>query len=191
MGPALQLDSNTLNFSIDILSLLMAYISWTFPSPLAERDYGLKTWSVGITLGGLILIFLRGRVPAFWVVFVANLCLMVDGTLGLLALARFYQVRVRPVIVGAALVVGLGGLCLYTVWGASIAVAMVGVCLAMGVLLYSVLLVYRHGGRPVPLATHVFALSMDVMTVAYLLRAVGPPSTRMRRYPWRAATRPW
>ncbi len=190
----MQLDSNTLIFSIGILSLLMAFISWTFPGPLAERDYGLKTWSVGITLVGLslILIFLRGRVPAFWGVFMANLCLMAGGTLGLLAPARFYQVRVQPVIVGAALVVGLGGLCLYTVWGASIAVAMVGVCLAMGVLLlYSVVLVYRHGGRPLPFATHVFALSMGVMAVAYLLRAVGPPSTRMRRYPWRAATRPW
>ena len=52
----MHLDSNTLIFSIGILSLLMAFISWTFPGPITERDYGLKTWSVGITCVGISLI---------------------------------------------------------------------------------------------------------------------------------------
>ena len=34
----MQLDSNTLMFSIGILSLLMAFISWTFPATIADRD---------------------------------------------------------------------------------------------------------------------------------------------------------
>jgi len=86
----MQLDSSTLIFSIGILSLLMAFISWTFPGPIAERDYGLKTWSIGITFVGisLILIFLRGFLPPFGGVFMVNICLMAGDTLGLLAPAR-------------------------------------------------------------------------------------------------------
>ena len=101
----MQLDSNTLIFSIGILSLLMAFISWTFPGPITERDYGLKTWSIGITFVGisLILIFLRSQLPAFLGVFMANVCLMTGGTLGLLAPARFYQVKVRRSVVVLAL----------------------------------------------------------------------------------------
>lgn len=170
----MQLDSNTLIFSIGILSLLMAFISWTFPGPITERDYGLKTWSIGITFVGisLILIFLRSQLPAFLGVFMANVCLMTGGTLGLLAPARFYQAKVQPAVVAVALILGLAGLLLHTAWGLSIAFAMVGVCFAMAVvMLYTVRVVYRHSPRPVPFAAHVFAGSMGLMGVAYLVRA--------------------
>jgi len=170
----MQLDSNTLIFSIGILSLLMAFISWTFPGPITERDYGLKTWSIGTTFVGvsLILIFLRTQLPPFWGVFMANVCLMTGGTLGLLAPARFYQVAVRWAVVAPVLVLGLAGLLLHSAWGYSIAFAMVGVCFAMAVvMLYAVSVVYRHSPRPVPFAAHVFAGSMGLMGVAYLVRA--------------------
>ncbi len=170
----MQLDSSTLIFSIGILSLLMAFISWTFPGPITERDYGLKTWSIGITFVGisLILIFLRGLLHPFWGVFMANICLMAGGTLGLLAPARFYQVKVRYSVVILALVGGILGLLLHTVWSYSIAFAMVGVCLAMAVvMIYSVRVVYTNSPRPVPFAALVFAGSMGLMGVAYLLRA--------------------
>ncbi len=170
----MQLDSSTLIFSIGILSLLMAFISWTFPGPFIERDYGLKTWSIGITFVAisLILIFLRGLLHPFWGVFMANICLMAGGTLGLLAPARFYQVNVRYSVVILALVGGILGLLLHTVWGYSIAFAMIGVCVAMAVvMLYTVRVVYTNSPRPVPFAAHVFACSMGLMGVAYLLRA--------------------
>ena len=48
----IQLDSNTLMFSIGILSLLMAFISWTFPATITDRDFGLKVWAVGICCVG-------------------------------------------------------------------------------------------------------------------------------------------
>ena len=170
----MQLDSSTLIFSIGILSLLMAFISWTFPGPIAERDYGLKTWSIGITFVGisLILIFLRGFLPPFWGVFMANICLMAGGTLGLLAPARFYQVKVRYSVVILAFVGGILGLLLHTIWGYSIAFAMIGVCVAMAVvMLYTVRVVYTNSPWPIPFAAHVFAGSMGLMGVAYLLRA--------------------
>ncbi len=171
----MQLDSGTLIFSIGILSLLMAFISWTFPGPITERDYGLKIWSVGITLVGisLILIFLRGLLHPFLGVFMANVCLMAGGTLGLLAPARFYRAKVRYSVVALALVIGMLGLLLHTAWGYSIAFAVVSVCWSMAVLmLNTVRVVYTHSPRPVPFAAHVFAGSMGVMGVAYLLRAV-------------------
>jgi diguanylate cyclase (GGDEF)-like protein len=171
----MQLDSSTLIFSIGILSLLMAFISWTFPGPITERDYGLKTWSIGITFVGisLILIFLRGLLHPFWGVFMANICLMVGGTLGLVAPARFYRVKVQYSVVVIALVVGILGLLLHTAWNYSIAFAMVGVCASMAVvMLYTVRVVYTHSPRPVPFAAHVFAGSMGFMGIAYLLRAV-------------------
>jgi diguanylate cyclase (GGDEF)-like protein len=169
------LDSNTLIFSIGILSLLMAFICWSFPGPIAERDYGLKTWSVGITFVGLslILIFLRSRLPPFWGVFMANVCLMTGGTLGLLAPARFFQVRVHRMGLALALGGGLLGLGLHVAWGYPIALAMVSVCAAMAVVLLSaVRVVYAHSPRPVPLPAHVFAASMAFMGGAYLIRAV-------------------
>ncbi|MFM7008757.1 MAG: diguanylate cyclase [Betaproteobacteria bacterium] len=170
----MQLDSSTLIFSIGILSLLMAFISWTFPGPISERDYGLKTWSIGITFVGisLILIFLRGLLHPFWGVFMANICLMTGGTLGLLAPARFYQVKVRYSVVILALAGGILSLLLHTVWRYSIAFAMVGVCVAMSVvMLYTVRVVYTNSPRPVPFAAHVFAGSMGLMGGAYLMRA--------------------
>lgn len=170
----MQLDSSTLIFSIGILSLLMAFISWTFTGPITERDYGLKTWSIGITFVGisLILIFLRGLLHPFWGVFMANICLMAGGTLGLLAPARFYQAKVQYSVVVLALVVGILGLLLHTVWNYSIAFAMVSVCASMAVvMLYTVRVVYTHSPRPVPFAAHIFASSMGFMGVAYLLRA--------------------
>lgn len=171
----MHLDSNTLIFSIGILSLLMAFISWTFPGPITERDYGLKTWSVGITCVGisLILIFLRAQLPTFWGVFMANVFLMSGGTLGLLAPARFFQVQVQRRWLALVLGLGVLGLALHTFGGWPIAWAMVGVCAAMSVvMLGTVRLVYRHSPRPVPFASHVFAASMGFMGVAYLVRAV-------------------
>ncbi len=152
----------------------MAFISWTFPGPITERDYGLKTWSIGITFVGisLILIFLRGLLHPFFGVFRANICLMAGGTLGLLAPARFYQVKVKYSVVILALVGGILSLLLHTVLGYSIAFAMIGVCVAMAVvMLYTVRVVYTNSPRPVPFAAHVFAGSMGLMGVAYLLRA--------------------
>lgn len=171
----MHLDSNTLIFSIGILSLLMAFISWSFPGPLVERDYGLKTWSVGITFVGisLILIFLRSQVHPFWGVFMANVCLMTGGTLGLLAPARFFQVQVQRKVVVLALLIGVSGLGLHVVLAYPIALAMVSVCSAMAVvMLHAVRVVYTHSPRPVPLPAHVFAASMGFMGVAYLVRAV-------------------
>lgn len=170
----MQLDSSTLIFSIGILSLLMAFITWTFTGPITGRDYGLKTWSVGITFVGisLILIFLRGLLHPFLGVLLANFCLMAGGTLGLLAPARFYRAKVRHSVVVLALAIGMLGLLLHTAWGYSIAFAMVSVCFAMAVvMLYTVRVVYTHSPRPVPFAAHVFAGSMGFMGVAYLLRA--------------------
>lgn len=62
----MQLDSSTLIFSIGILALLMAFITWTFQGAIVERDYGLKIWSVGISCVGISLItnFLRGELPS-------------------------------------------------------------------------------------------------------------------------------
>lgn len=169
------LDSSTLIFSIGILSLLMAFISWTFPGPITERDYGLKIWSIGITFVGisLILIFLRGILHPFFGVFMANICLMSGGTLGLLAPARFYGVKIRYSLVVLALLIGILSLLLHTAWDYPIAIAMVGVCAAMAlVMLYTVRVVYRHSPRPVPFAAHVFAGSMGLMGVSYLIRAL-------------------
>jgi len=86
----------------------------------------------------------------------ANICLMAGGTLGLLAPARFYQAKVQYSVVVLALVVGILGLLLHTVWNYSIAFAMVGVCASMAVvMLYTVRVVYTHSPRPVPFAAHV------------------------------------
>ena len=170
----MKLDSNTLIFSIGILSLLMAFITWTFQGTIVERNYGLKRWSVGISCVGisLILNFLRGELPPLLGVLGANLSLMAGGTLGLLAPATFYQVRVSVPVVITALVVGVSSLLAYFWLDFSIAVAMIGVCFCMAVvLLYSARVVYQNASRPVSFSTHAFALSMGVMGVAYFVRA--------------------
>jgi diguanylate cyclase (GGDEF)-like protein len=171
----MQLDSNTLIFSIGILSLLMAFISWTFPSTIKDREFGLKEWSIGITFVGasLILIFLRSQVHPFFGVFLANVFLMTGGTLGLYAPARFYQLQVPKHVVGTALTLGLGGLLMFFPFGHSIAFAMVGVCGAMSiVMIYTVYIVLKHSRKPVPFPAKIFALSMGVMGVAYSIRAI-------------------
>ncbi len=161
-------------FSIGILSLLMAFISWTFPATITDRDFGLKIWAVGICCVGfsLILVFLRAQVHPFFGVFLANTLLMTGGTLGLMAPARFLQVPYSRRAVALALALGIGGLVAYLGFGLSIAFAMIGVCFAMAiVLLHAVVLVLRHSRRPVPFAAKVFALAMGFMGVAYWVRA--------------------
>lgn len=171
----MKLDSNTLIFSIGILSLLMAFITWTFQGTIVERNYGLKRWSVGISCVGvsLILNFLRGELPPWLGVLGANISLMAGGTLGLLAPATFCRVRVSVPVVASALVMGLGSLLAYYILDFSIAIAMIGVCFCMSVvLLYSARVTYTYASRPISFSTHAFALSMGVMGVAYLARAV-------------------
>lgn len=171
----MQLDSNTLMFSIGVLSLLMAFVSWTFPATVTDRDFGLRVWAVGICSVGfsLILIFLREQLPPVLGVFLANLLLMTGGALGLVAPARFFQVPVRWPVVTLALSLGAAGLVAYLVLRLSIAYAMVGVCLAMSILLlYAVAVTLRQSRRPVAFAAKVFMASMGFMGVAYAVRAV-------------------
>lgn len=170
----MKLDSSTLIFSIGILSLLMAFITWTFQGAIVERNYGLKTWSVGISCVGisLILNFLRGELPPLLGIFGANVSLMAGGTLGLLAPAKFYQVQVSRPIVISALSVGAASLLVYYFFAFSIAVAMVGVCLSMAVvLIYSAKVVYKNSSKPISFSTHAFAISMGVMGMTYFARA--------------------
>ena len=171
----MKLDSNTLIFSIGILSLLMAFITWTFQGAIVERNYGLKTWSVGISCVGvsLILNFLRGELHPWLGVLGANLSLMAGGTLGLLAPAKFFRVRVSAPMVASTMLIGVTSLFLYFFVGYSIAIAMVGVCLSMAmVLIYSATVVYTHTARPISFSTHAFALSMGIMGMTYFARAV-------------------
>lgn len=171
----MQLDSNTLVFSIGILSLLMAFVSWTFPATVTDREFGLREWAVGICCVGfaLILIFLRGQVHPFFGDFLANGFLMTGGTLGLVAPARFFGARlVWPLVIGA-LAVGFAGVLAYLVLERSIAFAMVGVCTAMAVvMLYTVTLVLTRSRRPIAFSARIFALSMGFMGVAYSVRAI-------------------
>ncbi len=171
----MQLDSNTLMFSIGILSLLMAFVSWTFPATITDRDFGLKHWAIGICFVGfsLILTFLRSQVPVFFGVLLANLFLMAGGTLGLVAPARFFQVPYARWAVLLGWVAGIGTLVGYLALGLPIAYAMTGVCLAMAiVMLHTVQIVLKHARRPIPFPARIFALSMGFMGVAYSVRAV-------------------
>ena len=98
----MKLDSSTLIFSIGILALLMAFITWTFQGAIVERNYGLKTWSVGISCVGisLILNFLRGELPPLLGILGANVSLMTGGMLGLLAPAIFFQAQFsKPLVI--------------------------------------------------------------------------------------------
>ena len=171
----MKLDSPTLIFSIGILSLLMAFITWTFQGAIAERNYGLKTWSVGISCVGvsLILNFLRGELHPLLGILGANASLMAGGTLGLIAPAIFYQAKFsRPTVV-IAISVGVTSLLAYYFFNFPIAFAMVGVCFAMAVvLIYSAVVVYRSAPKPISFSTHAFALSMGVMGMTYFARAV-------------------
>lgn len=168
------LDSPTLIFSIGILSLLMAFITWTFQGAIAERNYGLKTWSIGISCVGisLILNFLRGELHPLLGVLGANASLMAGGTLGLIAPVIFYQTNFSKPVVGVVLSVGTASLLGYYFLNFPIAFAMMGVCFSMSVvLIYSALVVYRSTPRPISFSTHAFALSMGVMGVTYFARA--------------------
>ncbi len=170
----MQLDSNTLMFSIGTLSLLMAFVSWTFPATITDRNFGLQHWAIGICFVGfsLILIFLREQVHPFFGVFLANVFLMTGGTLGLIAPARFFQVPYARWAVGIAWALGVSGLAAYLALGLSIAFAMIGVCFAMAiVMLHTLQLVLTHTRRPIPFPAKIFALSMGFMGVAYCVRA--------------------
>ena len=171
----MKLDSSTLIFSIGILALLMAFITWTFQGAIVERNYGLKTWSVGISCVGisLILNFLRGELHPLLGILGANVSLMAGGTLGLLAPAIFFQAKFSKPVVISTMAVGALSLFAYYFLGVSIAFAMVGVCFSMSVVLvYSARLVYKNTSRPISFSTHAFALSMGVMGLTYLARAV-------------------
>lgn len=170
----MHLDSNTLIFSISILSLLMALISWTFPSSIPERDFGLKHWAVGICFVGfsLTLTFLRAQLNYFFGVVLSSCFLLAGGVLGLIAPTIFFKVPVAHKRILLSLMVGIGGLLAYVVLGYSIAFAMVGVCFGMSILLVSAgALVLKEARRPLAMPARIFAWSMGLMGVAYWFRA--------------------
>jgi diguanylate cyclase (GGDEF)-like protein len=170
----MHLDSNTLIFSISILSLLMALISWTFPSTITDRDFGLKHWAVGICFVGfsLSLTFMRSQLHYFFGVVLSSGFLLAGGTLGLVAPSIFFRVPIAYRRVIVALLMGFGGLFVHTVLGYSIAFAMVGVCFGMSILLVSAgLLVFKQARRPLAMPARIFAWSMGLMGVAYWVRA--------------------
>ena len=170
----MNLDSNTLIFSISILSLLMALISWTFPSTITDRDFGLKHWAVGIFCVGmsLTLTFLRAQLNYFFGVVLSSGFLLAGGTLGLLAPSIFFRLPMAYKRVMVALILGLGGLFAYLVLGYSIAFAMIGVCFGMSILLISAgVLVLKQARQPLAMPARIFAWSMGLMGVAYWVRA--------------------
>lgn len=170
----MNLDSNTLIFSISILSLLMALISWTFPANIIDRDFGLKHWAVGICFVGisLTLTFLRSQLNYFFGVVLSSGFLLAGGTLGLIAPTIFFGVPFAAKRVAVALLLGIGGLFAYIVLGYSIAFAMIGVCFGMSILLISAaVLVLQQARRPLAMPARIFAWSMGAMGAAYWVRA--------------------
>lgn len=170
----MNLDSNTLIFSISILSMLMALISWTFPSTITDRDFGLKHWAVGICFVGfsLTLTFLRSQLDYFFGVTLSSGFLLIGGTLGLIAPTIFFRVPFAYKRAVLSLTLGFGGLFVYSILGYSIAFAMVGVCFGMSILLISAaVLVLKHARRPLAMPARIFAWSMGLMGIAYWVRA--------------------
>lgn len=170
----MQLDANTLIFSIGILSLLMAFVSWTFPSAIAERDDGLRLWAVGAGCVGLslLLTFLRAQLPSFFSLFLPSALLLAGGLLGLLAPAKFFRVRVPAAVMVMTVALFLGGLAVDVLVDEEIELAMFGVRLAMALLLgYTVWLVLWHSRKPMPWPARLFAASVGLMGMAYGMRA--------------------
>lgn len=169
----MQLDSNTLIFSIGILSLLMGLISWSFPTTVANREFGLREWAAGIACAGIsvLLIFSRNSMP-FWMGFILpNLFLMAASSLSLLAQCRFYE-RPRPKALIAVLwAIGLTGLLGFFWLDWAVAWAMASVCFTMGTQLFaSMVVILRHARKPRPLAGLFLAVTLGFMSAGYWAR---------------------
>lgn len=171
----MQLDSNTLIFSIGVLSLLMGLISWSFPTTITDREFGLREWAAGIACAGVsvLLIFLRHTMP-FWMGFILpNLFLMAASSLSLMAQCRFYDRPVPKGLIGALWAIGLIGLLGFFWLDWAVAWAMASVCFTMGTQLFaSMVVIVRHARKPRPLAGIFLAVTLGIMSVGYWARFV-------------------
>jgi diguanylate cyclase (GGDEF)-like protein len=171
----MQLDSNTLIFSIGILSLLMGLISWSFPTTITDREFGLREWAAGIACAGVsvLLIFLRHTMP-FWMGFILpNLFLMAASSLSLMAQCRFYDRPVPKGLIAALWAIGLIGLLGFFWLDWAVAWAMASVCFTMGTQLFaSMVVIVRHARKPRPLAGIFLAVTLGVMSAGYWARFV-------------------
>ena len=171
----MQLDSNTLIFSIGILSLLMGLISWSFPTTVTDREFGLREWAAGIACAGIsvLLIFSRNEMPFWMGFFLPNIFLMSASSLSLMAQCRFYEQPIPKKLIGLLWAIGLTGLLGFFLLDWAVAWAMASVCFTMGTQLFaSMVTILRHARKPRPLAGVFLAVTLGFMSAGYWARFV-------------------
>lgn len=169
----LSLDTGTLVFSLSVLALLMAAI--TFNS--ARRNPGMGMVQQGCAMAclsiGYLLVFFRGHAPWFVTYFIANTFVLMVGPFSLTGFARVFNAKLPKATIAVVTAFGMAGVSAAFFWDASnriaifslsSAVAYIGACMA--------LMIYKNRDGYSPQLVWLAITSMVITAVAYGARGV-------------------
>ena len=111
MQATLSLDPSTFMFFLAIFGVFMGTISFSSSQAVSSNIQGLREWSYAMFFlsGAFLLYFLRGHVPDFFSVFLANCIILATPVYGAIAHARFFKLGIPKKRIILGLLVGVGG----------------------------------------------------------------------------------
>lgn len=107
----LSLDPATFLFCMSLFAFMMSAISYSTESTLGKNIAGLSDWWKAMFITGMafLLFYLRGRIPNFWSLYVANTMVIAVGVYVILAHARFFNSTAPRKTLAVLAVAGIGG----------------------------------------------------------------------------------
>ena len=171
----LQLDATTIVFSISMLALFMAALSFILGSGTPRRDSGLREWGVSMTLcaGAFLLFFFSNLGPRVLTFLVANALVMAALPYGLLAHTKLFEVPAPRRAITVVTVFGMSGVLATYFLDASrgFAIFTLSLGMAMQVVLLAVLTRKNINKRTTPLAW-LALFAMVLLAAAFTMRAM-------------------
>ena len=172
---SLRLDAYTLVFSIAMLALFMAAVSFSLGRGMPKHGSGLNEWgkSMACFAAAFLLFFVRGHGPWILTFLVANILVMIALPYGLLAHARLFQIVPPRLAIACATAFGLAGVLGVYFFGLSRGVSIFLASLGMSFQLGLVATMIRQNiDKTSASLAWVSCLVLVLMAIAFVLRAV-------------------
>lgn len=172
---SLRLDAYTLVFSIAMLALFMAAVSFILGSGGPRHRSGLNDWgkAMACCAGAFLLIFFRGHGPWFLTFLVANALVLTALPYGLLAHARLFEVVVPRRNITIVTAFGMSGVLATYFFEASRALSIftVSMGMALQIGLVAAMIWQNINKKTTPLAW-ISAVVMVLLAIAFSMRAM-------------------
>ena len=156
-----------------MLAIVMAAVSFSLARRMPGR--GLNEWGTAMLCGagGCLLLFLRGHIPWFLTLVVANTLFMGVFASAVVAYARLLEIDVPWAVIGAASAVGVSGVLATYFFGAPHAVVVFTTSVAISFKLgFAIALIRRNVAKITPQLARITYGTIGLTSAIFALRAI-------------------